>query len=897
MMVQSTCSKRGVLLRALLAILASWSMTHAHAGEAEPCQPEWVPAFGGIQGTHYARSMVPWDDGTGPSLFVCSSTSIWKWNGIQMDLIGSDVDAMFHVIAVFDDGTGQALYVGGDFTTIGGVEAKSLAKWDGRHWSPVGHGVEGGPIRSMCVFDQGTGPKLYLGGGFTSSNGMSVSRVVRWDGVAMESVGSEINNDVYALAVFNDERTNETALYAGGTFTDIQPNMTRGIARWDGVQWSSVGTGISGCITGDCAPAVLALTVYDDGTGPSLFAGGQFISAGQTVVNNVARWNGTEWLALNNGVVAATAAVHALHVHEEGGNSLLCAGGVFSNAQMDDPNPAYAIAFWDGTSWRSAGSGLNASVRALTTFDDGSGGGPELHIGGSLYTIRPIDGGDDIPVIGVAKLSGGMLQPLGSAMNSQINTLEVFDDGTGPALFAGGNFTTFDGTVVRRVAKWNGVTWLPLGDGTDGPVYALEVFDDGSGPSLYAGGEFTHAGGVMSNGIAKWNGSTWDAVNGGVSRNSDRGVVYALKAFDGDSGPALFVGGNFDAAGGVAASHVAQWDGRSWSALDNGAVDRVLALEVFDDGNGPRIVAGARFAINGVVFPAARWNGQTWETIGQLERFINGNTVHAFAVQSGPAGSQSLLYAAGLTDGVTGHGVHKLVKNTWTLVGGASNTLSYTMSVYDDGTGSTLYVGGQLANGPFPHSVSRHKSIAWEAVNSPLTDLFHGPILTSIVFDDGNGPALFVAGRFTQSPVLDSHIAKYQGCPIETPLPGDANSDGVVDAKDLQFLCVIIGATFGDITYFADADFNDDGEIDELDLAILDSVYPRCPGDSARTLTFAPPPDGVVDAADLAYLLAQWGTEPSCADFVTNATFAGPPDGIVDGADLAVLIGAWGACE
>jgi len=46
-------------------------------------------------------------------------------------------------------------------------------------------------------------------------------------------------------------------------------------------------------------------------------------------------------------------------------------------------------------------------------------------------------------------------------------------------------------------------------------VRALAVFDDGSGPALYAGGDFTTAGGVAANRIAKWNGSSWSQLGSG----------------------------------------------------------------------------------------------------------------------------------------------------------------------------------------------------------------------------------------------------------------------------------------------------------------------------------------------------------------------------------------------
>ncbi|TVQ64173.1 MAG: hypothetical protein EA378_00100, partial [Phycisphaerales bacterium] len=79
-----------------------------------------------------------------------------------------------------------------------------------------------------------------------------------------------------------------------------------------------------------------------------------------------------------------------------------------------------------------------------------------------------------------------------------IRAMAVFDDGSGPALYAGGVFTTAGGVEVNRVARWNGSTWSalegPSGIGVNGTVRALAVYDDGSGPALYAGGYFSTAG-------------------------------------------------------------------------------------------------------------------------------------------------------------------------------------------------------------------------------------------------------------------------------------------------------------------------------------------------------------------------------------------------------------------
>ncbi len=63
-----------------------------------------------------------------------------------------------------------------------------------------------------------------------------------------------------------------------------------------------------------------------------------------------------------------------------------------------------------------------------------------------------------------------------------------------------------------HVAKWEGASWSPLSTrvaGSGSPnVTALAELDDSNGPALYAGGSFTTAGGIPSSYIAKMGAAT-----------------------------------------------------------------------------------------------------------------------------------------------------------------------------------------------------------------------------------------------------------------------------------------------------------------------------------------------------------------------------------------------------
>lgn len=356
-----------------------------------------------------------------------------------------DFDAGVNDFVVFDDGTGPALYVAGWFVTAGGVTVNRVAKWDGAEWSalvgPSGTGANH-YVETLAVYDDGSGEALYVGGGFIRAGGVAGPYIARWDGLEWSDVGHPANTNgaVLTLAVFNDG--SGSALYAGGEFVNH-------IQKWDGADWSQlIGPSYAGM-----NDVVYALAVYDDGSGPGLAVGGRFTEAGGVLVNGIAIWDGTEWSILDGpswpGVLGS---VRALAVHDDGTGTALYVGGGFQVA--GGGGTVYNVAKWDGSEWF-----------ALPEFS-GTGAYPRVY------------------------------------------ALAVYDDGTGSALFVGGDFSTAGGVTANNIAKWDGNEWSalggPTGTGVDSAVDALISFDDGTGPAMYVGGFFTTAGGNTANRIAKW---------------------------------------------------------------------------------------------------------------------------------------------------------------------------------------------------------------------------------------------------------------------------------------------------------------------------------------------------------------------------------------------------------
>jgi hypothetical protein len=343
--------------------------------------------------------------------------------------------------------------------------------------------------RASLVFDDGSGPKLYVGGEFSRAGAIAAQNVARWNGSGWQALGSGTNGAVYALAVFDDG--SGPALYVGGVFSSAGGVGARHVAKWNGLSWSTLGSGTDG--------EVDALFVFDDGAGPALYAGGRFTTAGGSPALSVAKWNGSSWSPLGDGFIHGPSnMVSCFAAFDDGTGPALYAGGVFD---FSGSTFVRCIGKWDGTSWSNVGGGVDA-------------------------------------------------------VNPAVNALKVFDDGTGPALYAAGGFDTAGGTSVHNIARWNGSTWSSVGAGigtvSEPYLRALEVYDEGSGPALHAGGEI--AGGVFA-----WNGSQWTAVGTGFTapNSVQHPAVFALTAYDDGRGPALFAGGQFDGASGIRAKNKA----------------------------------------------------------------------------------------------------------------------------------------------------------------------------------------------------------------------------------------------------------------------------------------------------------------------------------------------------
>ncbi|OFX31100.1 MAG: hypothetical protein A2X08_18125 [Bacteroidetes bacterium GWA2_32_17] len=238
------------------------------------------------------------------------------------------------------------LYFGGGYYTFTGI-----GKWDGSVWT--GLDTTSGPVYCFLEFNN----DLYVGGGFTNIQGVGYG-IAKWNGTQWVSLGSGTNGAttyIKDLAVFNGQ------VYASGRFWNISGLNTRGIAKWNGTNWSAVGGGLQGCGNYPCAQAMANFK-------NNLFVGGEVCIAGTLPVNCIARWNGTTWDSLGSGV---NSNVNAMVIDTI--NNFLYLSGLFIQTGGKD---AWSVAKWDGFEMDSVGKPFGHGKTCMEMYHG------QLYVGG-----------------------------------------------------------------------------------------------------------------------------------------------------------------------------------------------------------------------------------------------------------------------------------------------------------------------------------------------------------------------------------------------------------------------------------------------------------------------------------------------------------------------------------
>jgi hypothetical protein len=465
--------------------------------------------------------------------------TVARWTGTAWETVSPGVNYRYNsrdfFLRVLDDGSGPALYLAGDFLAQAEITSDNVARYRHGHWE--GLPCLAAPTPDVTVHDDGSGPALYAPQLFATGS------VARWTGGSWAPVPGRVDQNAAASLLSYDDGSGR-ALVAGGSFSKIGAANSQLIARWRAGAWEPLTVRAGG-------PDLPAWSVcrYNPGTGPLTVIGGDFTRAGDTPAARIAAWDGHQWSGLGSGMGGADAYVGALLAEDAPPGPVLYAGGHFATA---GGVPARNIARWDGSAWSAVGDGTPTDAAVMLRFDDGSG--PALYAGGPGPSIMRFDG-SAWSTVGAGFQSANF--------NAYVASLAVYDDGRGLCLFAGGTFASSGGVAVNGIARWDGAQWNPVGNsGPASRIDALAVFDDGVGPALYAGGFIRSPNGATGSSAARWNGRDWTLIG------PDGGTMSALQVFDdGQAQGSALYGALYTGAGGSIATGLLRWTNSRWVAV------------------------------------------------------------------------------------------------------------------------------------------------------------------------------------------------------------------------------------------------------------------------------------------------------------------------------------------
>lgn len=587
----------------LPTVFAAWMVMSATMQVPAQCDPVWAAGDPPASLVGTVRKMLPWDpDGPGPlaSVLVCVGDSggflpiarVATFDGTRWTQLGELGPGTVRAAASFNDQlfaatdtqllrwTGSAwvavasipdvramqvyageLYVTGHFTSVAGVTASRIARWDGATWRsltwPLGQGLDG-PGFALTVFQN----VLYVGGSFQQAGGLAVGNLAIWNGGQWVTTGVA-NGPVTALAPRVGTSLTSTFLFAGGSFTSLGV-AAQCVARFSpsAGTWTAMGSGLVGS-------SCTALNVRSTGISSYELVAAIPDNFGTVVF----RWDGVSWAGL--GGLQGSAEVWCMSVF---------AGELVVGRDTIDGG----VHRYTGGAWQPLlGQGIHGTVR--TVLADGA----DTILGGSFATIS------GTVVNHIARGTPGNWTPLGTGVTggstfaTEVRALLKLPNGD---ILVGGSFASAGGQPASNIARWNGSTWSPLGSGVSGPVLALGLLPNGD---VIAGGVFQYAGGGLVNNVARWTGTTWVPLGAGFNNY----VLCLLVHSDGG----IVAGGGFTNNG----MKVARWNGLNWFPLAGGSAADVTALAELPGGN----VLAATFAGAG---GSSRWNGSSWTSGGTL---------------------------------------------------------------------------------------------------------------------------------------------------------------------------------------------------------------------------------------------------------------------------------------
>jgi trimeric autotransporter adhesin len=310
--------------------------------------------------------------------------------------------------------------------------------------------------------------------------------------------------------------------------------------------------------------------------------------------------------------------------------------------------------------------------------------------------------------------------------------------------------------------------WTSVG-GASGSAHAAVVFDDGGGAKLYVGGRAPGRPPGVEYSASRWDGQTWESLDAGLPEPAANRNVVTVHVLDDGGGPRLYARGRIFVKLVGYVGWVRQWTGSGWSEAPSAMWDGGRPIS-FDDGTGSRIY-GVKYVTSSQYGPA-RWDGAGWEFLGVPPFLTSASGMLLFGLDSGTG---LRLHAFGGFTNIGGIPAHRFARwngESWESVGtGDPSSIALRNAVlFDYGIGPMLHVADVfLINGQTAGRVVRWDGDNWSGLpGGGIANIGINAVYRLAVFDDGRGPALYIAGLFTQAGgVSVRNVVRFDGASYE----------------------------------------------------------------------------------------------------------------------------------
>jgi len=325
-------------------------------------------------------------------------------------------------------------------------------------------------------------------------------------------------------------------------------------------------------------------------------------------------------------------------------------------------------------------------------------------------------------------------------------------------ILVGGDFTSYDGTPQYRIARLNfdgsRDTSFSTGDGFAGKVNAITVQSNGK---IFAGGSFTSYNGTTANRITKLNSDgTLDDIFGGTSLANNEVRAVAIQPASVDSVPfndSIIIGGDFTSYNGTAQNRITRLKSNDGTLSDTllsigtGFNNTVRAIAIQSD---RKIIIGGNFiSYNGTAQNRiTRLNSDGTRDIDFTIGTGFNNVTYSIAIQSDGKiiiGGVFTSYRGTTQNRITRLNSDGTRDTSFTIGTGFSSGIVNAIAIQADGK---IIAGGSFTNydGTTQNRITRLNSDGTRDTSFTIGTGIAGTVNTIAIQSDGK---IIIGGNFT----------------------------------------------------------------------------------------------------------------------------------------------------